>query len=52
MSREKPTEDPREKTDKASFKQTEEPWKVPVEKEQATNVRKSDVEKWRDTDTH
>lgn len=52
MSRETPTNDPREKTDKSSFKQTNEPWKRPAEKEQATSVRKSDLEKWRETDTH
>ncbi|WP_198026453.1 hypothetical protein [Bradyrhizobium sp. ARR65] len=52
MSREKPTDDPREKTDKRSFKQTDEPWKKPVEKEQSTSVRKSDLEKWQETDTH
>jgi hypothetical protein len=52
MSREKPTDDPREQTDKGSFKQTARPWKGPPEKDQATTVRKSDVEKWRETDTH
>ncbi len=52
MSREKPTDDPRERTDKDSFKQTDQPWKRPDQKEQATNVRKSDLEKWRDADTH
>ncbi len=52
MSREKPTDDPRERTDKRSFRQTEEPWKKPVEKEQDTGARRSDLEKWRETDTH
>jgi len=34
MSKEKPTDDPRQQTDWKSTKQTDQPWKGPVEKEQ------------------
>ncbi len=53
MSREKPNGDPREKTDTKSFKQTDEPWKQPVEKEQSPEREgKPDLEKWHKTNTH
>lgn len=53
MSREKPTDDPRQRTDKGSMKQTSEPWKKPVEKEQAPKgVEKIDLERWHETNTH
>jgi hypothetical protein len=52
MSKEKPTDDPRQKTDWKSTKQTDQPWKGPVEKEQQGGAAKSDLEKWKDTDTH
>ncbi len=53
MSREKPNTDPREKIDKKSFKQTDEPWKQPVEKEQGSKtVEKPDLERWHETKTH
>ena len=52
MSKEKPTDDPRQKTDKGSVKQTDEPWKQPVEKEQGHSAKKSDLERWNETKTH
>ena len=53
MSREKPTDDPRQRTDEGSLKQTNEPWKQPVEKEQAPQgAKKSDLERWHKTNTH
>ncbi len=53
MSREKPTDDPRESNDWGSMKQTDKPWKEPVEKEQCSKgVKKSDLERWQETDTH
>ena len=53
MSREKPNDDPRERTDTKSFKQTDEPWKKPVEKEQRSKtVQKPDLEKWQESNTH
>jgi len=53
MSREKPNDDPRQQTDSDSFKQTDKPWKQPVEKEQGRKgARKSDLEKWQESDTH
>ena len=43
MSREKPNDDPRQQTDSDSFKQTDKPWKQPVEKEQGRKgARKSE----------
>ena len=53
MSRERPTDDPRERTDEGSMRQTNEPWKGPVEKEQAPKgVEKSDLERWQKSNTH
>ena len=53
MSQEKPNQDPRERSDKASFRQTEKPWKQPVEKEQnPKRVPKPDLEEWQRSDTH
>ena len=52
MSQEKPTDDPREKTDSGSAKHSDTPWKQPVEKEQGSGEAKPDLEKWNDTKTH
>jgi hypothetical protein len=52
MSKEKPADDPRERTDWKSPKQTDEPWKGPVEKEQKPRSGKPDLERWHDSDTH
>ncbi len=52
MSKEKPGDDPRERTDWKSPKQTDEPWHGPVEKEQKPGGGKPDLERWHDADTH
>ena len=52
MSHEKPNDDPRQRTDWGSTKQTDEPWKGPPEKEQKPSDKEIDLEKWHDTDTH
>jgi hypothetical protein len=52
MSKEKPSGDPRERTDAGSHKQTEEPWKGNPEKEQRSGTKKSDPDKWQETNTH
>jgi hypothetical protein len=53
MSKEKPTDDPREQTDWKTNKQTDEPWKQPVEKEQKPGgAPKPDLEKWQESNTH
>lgn len=51
MSKEKPNEDPRQHTDWKNTKQTDQPWKGPVEREQR-NEDRIDLEKWHDTNTH
>jgi hypothetical protein len=52
MSKEKPNDDPRQRTDWKTTKQTEEPWKGPVEKEQKTSVTEEDLERWHRTNTN
>lgn len=52
MSREEPTDDPRQKTDWGSHKQTDKPWKEKPEKEQRSGSVKPDLEKWHETNTH
>jgi hypothetical protein len=52
MSKEKPTDDPRQQTDWGSHKQTDKPWKGNPEKEQRPGSSKPDLEKWHETDTH
>jgi hypothetical protein len=52
MSKENPNDDPRQKTDAKSTRQTNEPWKGPVEKDQKPGDSKPDLEKWHDTSTH
>jgi hypothetical protein len=52
MSRETPKDDPRQRTDEGSLKQTDEPWKGNPEKEQRSSVRKDDLERWQRTNTH
>ena len=51
MSKETPKSDPRQQTDWKNTRQTDQPWKGPVEKEQK-NEFKIDLEKWHDTNTH
>jgi hypothetical protein len=52
MSKETPKDDPRQRTDKGSLKQTETPWKGNPEKEQRNDDGKIDLEKWHRTNTH
>jgi hypothetical protein len=52
MSKEIPTDDPRQKTDWGSLKQTDKPWKGPPEKEQKPSDHTPDLEKWQETHTH
>jgi len=52
MSKERPKDDPRQRTDEGSFKQTDEPWKGNPEKEQRSKVSKDDLEKWQRSSTH
>jgi hypothetical protein len=52
MSKEKPTDDPRQQTDWGSHKQTDKPWKGNPEKEQRSGESKPDLEKWHETNTH
>jgi hypothetical protein len=53
MSKEKPNDDPRRQTDWKSTKQTDQPWKGQVEKEQKPHgTAKPDLERWHDSDTH
>jgi hypothetical protein len=49
--RETPLDDPRQKTDWPNTKQTDEPWKGPVEREQR-NEHPVDLEKWQESNTH
>jgi hypothetical protein len=51
MSKEKPNDDPRQQTDWKNTKQTDQPWKGPVEKEQKPGGPPPDPEKWNDTST-
>lgn len=53
MSKVKPGEDYRGQTDKTSFKQTDQPWKKPVEKEQGPKGAPDvDLETWQESNTH
>jgi hypothetical protein len=52
MSKETPNDDPRQRTDRGTSKQTEEPWKGPPEKEQKPSDANIDLEKWHKTSTH
>jgi hypothetical protein len=52
MSKETAKDDPRQRTDWPSTKQSDEPWKGSTEKEQKPGDEKPDLEKWHDTNTH
>ena len=52
MSKETPKDNSREASDEKSMKQTDKPWKGPVEKEQKRTGPPSDLEKWQRSDTH
>jgi len=52
MSKETPKDDPRDRTDPASPKQTDQPWKGNPEKDQRSGAAKSDPDKWQETNMH
>ena len=52
MSKETPKDDPRQQTDWGSTSQTDQPWKGNPEEEQRSGTRKSDPDKWQETNTH
>lgn len=53
MARKKPvTPDPGERSDWGSHAQTKEPWKGNPEKEQRSDDKKPDLEKWQESNTH
>lgn len=53
MSKETPKDDPRQRTDWPSKKQTDKPWRGNPEKEQLPPDRPNpDLEKWHRTNTH
>jgi hypothetical protein len=52
MSKETPKNDPRERSDWGSPKQTDKPWKGNPEKEQRNGDEKPDLEKWQESSTH
>lgn len=51
MSKETPKDDPRDRNDKGSLKQTDQPWKGNPEKEQRTHLEEGDLERWHETNT-
>jgi hypothetical protein len=52
MSKETPKDDPRQKSDQGSHRQTDKPWKGNPEKEQRNDDAKIDLEKWHESNTH
>jgi hypothetical protein len=53
MSKETPKDDPRQRTDWKTTRQSEKPWKGNPEKEQFDpNTPKPDLEQWQDSYTH
>ena len=52
MSKETPKDDPRQKTDEGSLAQTDQPWKGNPEQDQRSSAKKSDLEKWQQSDTY
>lgn len=55
MSKEKPTDDPREQTDGDQTKGTDAPWDRPNQKAQNPNeadTPKPDLERWQKSNTH
>jgi hypothetical protein len=52
MNKETPKDDPRQRTDKGSLKQTDTPWKGNPEKEQRSQAEKDDLETWHRSGTH
>jgi hypothetical protein len=51
MTKVKPPDDQR-KADHGSHSQTDKPWKGNPEKEQRSDIKKSDPDKWQETNTH
>jgi hypothetical protein len=52
MSKETPKDDPRQRSDKGSLKQTDQPWKGNPEKEQRSDLKEGDLERWHETNTN
>jgi hypothetical protein len=52
MSKKTPEDDPRQKSDQGSHKQTDKPWKGNPEKEQRNDDAKIDLERWHEANTH
>jgi hypothetical protein len=52
MSKETPADDPRQRTDPGQHSQTDKPWKCNPEKEQQPGTKKSDPDRWQETNTH
>jgi hypothetical protein len=52
MSKETPKDDRQQKSNQASHRQTDEPWKGNPDKEQRNDDAKIDLEKWHETNTH
>src|SRR3954466_12282552 len=53
MSKERPTDDPRNESDWKNTKQTDRPWEGLPEKDQRPNkTGKPDLERWKDSGTH
>jgi hypothetical protein len=53
MSKERPTDDPRNESDWENTKQTDQPWKGLPEKDQRPHkTGKPDLERWKDSGTH
>ena len=50
MSKETPKDDPRQRSDQGSHRQTDKPWKG--NNEQRNDGAKIDLEKWHETNTH
>jgi hypothetical protein len=51
MTREIPKDDPRQRSDEGSTKQTDKPWKGNPEEEQRSHADKGDLERWQKSDT-
>ena len=52
-TRQTPLDDPRQRTDRPTHRQTDKPWKGNPEKDQLPRDRPDiDLEKWQESDTH
>lgn len=52
MNKETPADDPRQKNEQGSHRQTDKPWKGNPEKEQRNHDTNIDLEEWQETSTH